>query len=345
MTDVPDLPWNELAAAAEESELAELADAVDEVEKPTGPPVPDRKLHFRAWLWLQLNTRTKFRNVAKLVLSGGPDGVWVNKPLQAEYVLKDIEQFYATNRQGVTAEIVTEMREAVKHFRANPEWTEKLVAAKLSTSDKTQEKRLYAQLAEIAETAMSDDTDESVRAAGDFEAVPDDPDRPITTVSRRDPFAPGTLIPKVRCKWSGRTRTYAWQCGRDAVMGHEMCELHGGTLIEPEEIKNLLRAGQERLVMASEVAITTVIDIMENGVNESTRLKAAEMVLDRTGFQAGIEVSFAGAGGAGGPSNADILRDRLLALAGHNDITVTVEKTDIEDAEVVSDSAEETESN
>lgn len=61
------------------------------------------------------------------------------------------------------------------------------------------------------------------------------------------------------------------------------------------------------------MAADVLVDLALNAQNEDTRRRAAEAVLDRAGIRSGMEIDVS-ARAAGGPSPAEVLRERLSTL-------------------------------
>lgn len=322
--EIPDIP--PLPGETDDDIARAEAEGIEDTSK-------DRKLYFRAWLWLQLSQKSKFAPIAKLILSGGPEGVWVGKPLIPEYVLNDVESFFASDRRGFDADMVKLMRDARNHYRKHPLSVSDLVEARLKGTDKTQSNRIGEGMKTLVSRVIADGDPESADDSFAGEKHPVDEEHPLLQLSKQT-FVPGTMVPSVRCTYTETRRHGVHQCARVALPGADVCDMHGGEWISLEETKSILKSGQDRLVLASEIAITTVVDLMQNGVNEAVRLKAAEMVLDRTGFVAGVEVAVSGSGGTG-KSPAEALRERLEMLAVPTPQPVNEE--DVTDAEIVED--------
>jgi hypothetical protein len=253
----------------------------------------ERRLNFRSWLWLQHNENTKFAPLARLVLSGGPESVWMNKPLRAEFVCTDVEMFFASGRPGVRSVHVDLAREAVPVYLDDERTVNELVTDK---KGKVARREIEKVVTDSATDRLGSELEPAIDTRG---------------TARVMPTASGTMLPRVRCTYF-RPKNDT-QCVRMAVQGSVRCDIHGGEYLDPEETKAILRAGQERLVMASSDAIDSLMDLMQNSVNDAVRLKAVEMVLDRTGFKPGMEVTLSGQTEAG-ISPAEVLRTRLERL-------------------------------
>lgn len=135
---------------------------------------------------------------------------------------------------------------------------------------------------------------------------------------------PGVL-PKRRCShWAPNRAGKNVQCTRLAAGTSDFCELHGGSvLMDTGEIQSLIAANARKMLALSGKAIETVADVMVNSPNDSARLQAAKMILDKSGFGDAIDINVAGeALGAGGDKetdmrkpSAEVVREKLDQLS------------------------------
>lgn len=274
---------------------------------PPPPAVrPDPKITFRSWLWLQHHEDTPFAVLARLVLGGGPENVWVNKPLKAEGVCYDVESFYGTKRGGITEEHVEMARDAIDAYKEDATSVGTLIDARRDTE---------AEAMRLIEIARADAM-RKVAPGLEFEYPGMKPPGALGSPDGKPTIYGEGSVPRTLCNYITKRTTV---CGRLAVLGQARCDLHGGVYLDPEETKHVVRAGTEKILSATTAAIETVIDIMQNSVQDAVRLKAAEMLLDRGGFTAGMKIEIEdGNKGSGGMSSADVIADRLARLAGHD---------------------------
>lgn len=294
---------------------------------PPPPPVrPDPKITFRSWLWLQHHEDTEFASFARLVLGGGPENVWVNKPLKAEGVCYDVESFYATKRGGVTEEHVEMARDAIDAYKEDATSVGTLIDARRDSE---------AEAAKLIEIARADAA-RKVAPGVDFEfpglAPPGVRGAPEGTATI---YGEGS-VPRTICNYVTKRTT---MCGRLAVLGQVRCDLHGGVYLDPEETKHVVRAGQEKILAATTSAIDTVIDIMQNSVQDAVRLKAAEMLLDRGGFTSGMTIEIEDKSSGNAASAAGIIADRLARLAGHEEPVEDQKPGAVQESEVAASEA------
>lgn len=75
------------------------------------------------------------------------------------------------------------------------------------------------------------------------------------------------------------------QCKKSAIRGSTVCKTHGGAA------KQVAKKARERLMEMVEPALVQLIRIVEQpGTSDSDRLRAIQMVLDRTGYGPGKHV-------------------------------------------------------
>jgi hypothetical protein len=230
-----------------------------------------RRMRFREFLWLQHSQKTKYAEVAGLILGGGPGSVWAGKPLNARAVLADIEGFFAGEVGGITEVHVQQIRDAVDDYLEDPPLVDDLVEARLQS--KTTLSPVRAAL-------------EGTNSGHYYE-------------TQGSKTAPGTMVPIIKCTWSqefpriddmGKTRIVVKHCTIDSVPGLDRCEIHGGSLVDENELQNHLKVAAIRLVEHSHRAVDTLADLMVNSVDDSVKLRAAEAMLDRAGFKPGVDV-------------------------------------------------------
>lgn len=254
------------------------------------------RLNFRGWLWLQHHRDTDFSSLARFILSGGPDNIFVGKQLRASGVAFDLSQMYASGqgRPALTAEIVQLARAAVEAYQ-NDDFTIESLMEERKVEEKKADKFIRALEYEVLREQLGG--------------------KGLDLVSNGKAAVLGEAgIPRTLCNHQFRGGR---RCGRTSVLAAERCDMHGGLYLEPEQIREMLERGQEKIVTAADAAIEAVLDLMSNSTQDSIRLKAAEMILDRAGYKVGMELTIteggkAGEGGTGSP--ADLLRERIGRL-------------------------------
>lgn len=260
------------------------------------------RLSYRAWLWLQHHTDSEYSPLARFVLSGGPENVFVNKPLKSSAVAFDLSQMYAVGqgRPALTSRIVHLANRAVVAYRECDQTVEDLMVQR-----QAEEVRASQFINQVEREALV----ESLDGSG-LEIVTH------RTGEHRTPLMGEGGLVRVRCSYINR---YGKGCGRQAVTGMDRCDMHGALYLDPEQIKEMISKGQEKIVTASDAAIEAVLDLMQNSTQDAIRLKAAEMILDRAGFRPGMEITIKDQNsGDGAQSPADVLRERIDRLRPQN---------------------------
>lgn len=273
---------------------------------------------YRVWLWMQHNEDTRFAPLARLVLGGGPDSIWVNRPLKSDQVLRDVEGFFLAERHGITEQHLLLATEAVEAHAAERRLTKaEMEEFKQNQRDKAAQQTL-AHAREVAasvievelgETAVAEDLEEIKASA-------------LSGLGRDSGVIVRTRCTYIYAHANARYRV-GDRCKGPALPGNTKCEYHGGQLIDSEETRRHLARAHGVMVRASEAAVMVVIDILQNSPNEQLRLKAAEMLLDRAGLAVGADVEKITGKPSGGKdalageavAATDALRERLMRLA------------------------------
>jgi hypothetical protein len=263
---------------------------------------PD-KLPFLSWLWRHHVPGDEFYPLAHLVLTGGPGDLWLRKTvLIPSFVARDIAELYATGRVGVTEEHLDLANKAVLAYRESTDTIPELVArrrrnARQAGNPETGPHREIkdAQFAGFLDLGT---VPVPLRAANSTatinEVVPQvDPD------SENMPADFRTF--KVKCMYQDRDSLGKHGkpldlCGRPSVVGSVLCARHGGVSLAytAEELKEIYNGARQRLLAATLMAVDATIELARSAVNETVRLKAAEVILDRTGFVPGVEIHLPG---------------------------------------------------
>jgi hypothetical protein len=96
-------------------------------------------------------------------------------------------------------------------------------------------------------------------------------------------------VPVVRCK--ATSTTTGERCKRWSIRGTTVCQTHGGRLPSVvEHSQAVVEAARFRLFGLAEEAVDAVADLVQQGTNDAIRLKAAEMILNRTGLKDAVEI-------------------------------------------------------
>lgn len=253
------------------------------------------RLNFRPWLWMHHHNDSEFAPLARLVLSGGPESIWVSKPIKPAQVCWDIEQFYASGQNGITPNHVKLARKAINAYAEDDHSVEGMIEER-EAEEVSSSKQINQAAAAAAQEVAGDEIELMQKGNGQ--------------VWTGEAGIVRTTCDYVKPK-TGRV------CGRSAVPGANRCDFHGGQYLEPEQVKDMLRRSQEKVVAASEAAIEVVIDLMQNSVQDPVRLKAAEMLMDRAGLRPGMELTITGGGPGEVTDPSAVLRDRLDRLQKH----------------------------
>ncbi len=283
------------------------------------------RIDYRTWLWVQHSTGSPFAPLAKLVLSGGPDGQWTHqKRLLPEKVCGEIELLFVGGRSSVGEEHALLARKAVGAFEART----------MTLRDHFDEEIVRRAVphrvlqASVQEIVGEDAEGFIVEVLG----VPSEGDSPLYQELRAVAAeAVGSALKHrpvggeevegptltVHCRYYLGRRNQI--CSRVAVPGTTRCSLHGGQVVDPDELRECLRLGGEVLMRAAERAVDVVVDLMENSVVDSVRLSAAQTLMDRAGMKQAskiqVSVSTPATGvGVDGESPTDIIRGRLERL-------------------------------
>jgi hypothetical protein len=118
-------------------------------------------------------------------------------------------------------------------------------------------------------------------------------------------------IPLTRCESMTRASGGSERCKRWALMGSTRCPKHlgFGHLASVQEARQrVIERGRARLVLGSEDAIDTLLELVKDGP-AAVRLKAATEVLDRVGISPKTEVDVNVTHHVG--DSADVVRERL----------------------------------
>jgi hypothetical protein len=275
------------------------------------------RMPFLHWLnLLHEDTDHKFWPLAHLVLSGGPENVWLNRfDLNPHYVLEDVRLFYAAGKAQITAAHLDLAREMIKVY-----YDEAPTVAELVYQRKAHEYEITeARGTKVVRAAMTDALSEAdlsdrvpYRAVNDL--VPHVTDADGRDIELRPNKAPRLAVSQ-RCV---QLRDNGLKCTNFATPGDTHCTTHGGHLYTAEELRNIHQVTKTKLLAAGEKAVDSLISLL-NSTNDMVRLKAAEAILDRTGFAPGIEISVV-AGPQGDRTPADIIAAHLARLAGETPV-------------------------
>lgn len=281
----------------------------------------------------------KIKKFCQMVLTGGPESVWVGKPIDPKDVHSDCMAFHASGRPGFDAEMVrasslaweafTNSRLTVRDFELSRE------ALREGFQNGSLSRNLAAgtasiDAAEVARDALAEGRDtpyQTLEDAGGFvERTADQIMREIgVDVDMRPEVSPSGIPFDIRCTYVSSTtntttgRVTNHQCRARSIGGSGYCERHGGSYLTPDETASLVRASQQKLFAASSKAVEVMAELMVHSTNDAVRLRAAEQVLNRSGLSESrdMTVHLKGEAGLGETrSAADSVRERIMQLAG-----------------------------
>lgn len=96
-------------------------------------------------------------------------------------------------------------------------------------------------------------------------------------------------VPVVRC--TSNSSTTGERCKRWSIRGTTVCQTHGGRLPNViEHSQAVVESARLRLFGLAEDAVDAVADLVQVGTSDAIRLKAAEMILNRTGLKDAMEI-------------------------------------------------------
>lgn len=295
--------------------------------------------------------KTKIKRVgevARLILGGGPESIWVGKPLVPNTVHEEIVAFHAAGTGGFHARMIENSSYAIDlYFGSDVTLNDyesykqfMVVLERESVEQSIDSRREQFVKAVRAGESDSESKTKGLTEDGDIEARFN---QKLALTSVDDEFSrqygsgmslvhqgqellmePG-ILPKRRCLHveSNEKREAVSQCRRLAAGTSDFCELHGGSILADDgELRSLMAANARKLVSMSGRALDTVFDVMVNSPNDMTRLQAAKIVLDKSGFADNIDVTIAGKNAGAGedeetPEHLDpakIVRTRLDRL-------------------------------
>lgn len=148
-------------------------------------------------------------------------------------------------------------------------------------------------------------------------------------------------VPVVRCK--ATSTTSGERCKRWSIRGTTVCQSHGGRLPNViEHSQAVVESARLRLFGLAEDAVDAVADLVQSGTNDAIRLKAAEMILNRTGLKDAIEISVEVKESANLAEDItkrlQIMRERNLAAIAEKE---AAEQALIDEGEILDEPAEE----
>lgn len=279
----------------------------------------------------------RIKDFAQMVLTGGPESVWVGKPIDPKDVHADCMSFHAAGRPGFTADMVQASSLAWEAFNASKLTVRDFEMAREALREGFQNGILSKNLAagtadidaaEVVRDALAEGRDSPYRtleeANGFVERTADMIMRELgVDVDIKPEVSPSGIPFDIRCTYvSSTTHTVAGkpikhQCRGRSIGGTGYCERHGGSYLSPDETASLVRASQQKLFAASSKAVEVMADLMMHSTNDAVRLRAAEQVLNRSGLSESrdLTVHFKADPVGETRSAAENVRDRIARLS------------------------------
>ena len=277
--------------------------------------VTSERMPFLHWLnLLHSDPDHRFWPLAHLVLSGGPEGIWLGRfDLNPHFVLEDVRLFYAAGKAQITAEHLDLARAMVKTYYDQAPTVAELVHRRRTFEHELTEGRGAAAVAGAFTDAVADaGLTGQVLPGTAGRLVPQVTDEYGNDVEPSQDAAPRLALVR-NCAF---LRVNGLKCGNRATPGDDYCPTHGGHLYTIEELRNIHQVTKTKLLAAGEKAVDNLVSLL-NSTNDMVRLKAAEAILDRTGFTPGIEIQVV-SGPQGDRTPAEIIAAHLRRLAGED---------------------------
>lgn len=281
----------------------------------------------------------RIKKFCQMVLTGGPESVWVGKPIDPKDVHSDCMAFHASGRPGFDLEMVQASSLAWEAFAASKLTVRDFEMAREALREGFQNGKLSRNLAagtasidaaEVVRDALAEGRDtpyQTLEEAGGYvERTADMIMREIgVEVDSRPEVSPSGIPFDIRCTHVSTTtnsttgKVSKHQCRARSIGGSGYCERHGGSYLTPDETASLVRASQQKLFAASSKAVEVMAELMMNSTNDAVRLRAAEQVLNRSGLSESrdMTVHLKGEAGVGETRSAsESVRERIMQLAG-----------------------------
>lgn len=323
-----------LVAYAAHSANGEPVDKATEIvlSKPTMKSLAEKGDMMSLRIREAKNIITATKTTAQLVLSGGPEGVWVGKPLQPRDVHADVVSFESAGRGGFTQDTIGGSSILWETYDRVPLTMHDFQLAREALTG-VGDAGIYgasvsgesAGIPEIDEVVGSiEEEAESAKTLSQAGRVVDrTSDELLETI--------GVNVVSKRPTKSGvplqETCTYVYKgnnvmaggrnqrCRKVAIGGSGYCEIHGGTYLSPQETESLVRASQQKIFATSSKAVEVIADLMINSTNDAVRLRAAEQILNRAGLSEARDLNINVDVKDEKESPAEVVRNRLAQLS------------------------------
>lgn len=278
----------------------------------------------------------KIRTVAEVVLAGGPEGVWVAKPLEPKDVHADIMSFIAAGRAGfepkvalassLAWEVYQNSALTIRDYEAARAALHALPGTSAADAAALPDLNIDAEAVgaeAVADSATRADTLKSAAAfvnhASDALLVEAGVDLDVRYVATTAGVPMDIRCRHVNIHINRDTGKRSEQpCSSKSIGGSGYCERHGGTYLSPEETESLVRAAQQKLFAAGNKAVEVMIQLMLNSTNDAIRLRAAEQILNRGGLSESrdININVSDDSDSSRKTAGQMVRENLVRLTG-----------------------------
>lgn len=246
----------------------------------------------------------KFRTVARVcakftaqVLTGGPEGVWVGKPLNPRDVHSDVVSFIAAGRPGFDDRVSQGSSMSWETFDMMKLSMGDFENTRILLNENHKKNALLGETPALDVESALDPHDKNKRI--NIERTSRKALMDIGIDIESNPVLPSdTGMDTTQCQYinthlslGGHGATNPKRCNGAAINHTGFCEKHGGTYLSPDETQSLLRANQQKLFAATSMATEVVIDLMMNSSNDAIRLRAAEQILNRGGLSESRDIN------------------------------------------------------
>lgn len=294
------------------------------------------------------------------VLSGGPEGVWVGKPLTARDVHSDVISFVAANRPGYNDVIARGSSLAWETFdtlRLNIGDFERARANLREGYGRGLIAQGSLPASNVSATSIIQSVDPPIRttAVGAEKYVERTARQALIAMGIEGvesmPVIPGPDgLQAIMCQHTtafranGTGEEIIRQCNAQSLGVTGYCEKHGGSYLDAEEMQSLVRANSQKIVAAGSMATEVMIRIMLTSTNDAIQLRAAEQLLNRGGLGESRELNI-NIDDKTVMSPRDKIMGKLTRLSGSaEDTRAALEKKQAEQDNIIEGEVETTES-
>lgn len=252
----------------------------------------------------------QINKVAMLILSGGPDAVWTKGKLTPREIHADIVGFVAGGIAGFTDRTARDSSLAWETFDTlhlnmgdyelarsalHEGYGRGIVAKSLEAAVTVDPKKLAAEVIPTARSENKRITPNTAEQHVERSARKALIDMGID-VESMPVKANSANIQSIMCQHTSAFRTRGGeeivrQCNGHAIGMTGFCEKHGGTYLDPDEMKHLILANQQKIVAATSMATEVMIELMLTSPNDAIRLRASEQLMNRGGLSESRDIN------------------------------------------------------